>query len=113
MPLLREIESLDDKVPASAQLAMMFEVSRTLRHACYWLIEQYGDSLDIVKSVERLKDGMTQIYTRSGTYLSKASQVRNDNAEKAWMALGVAWAPRINVTLSSGNWPTFGSVSVS
>ncbi len=88
-PLLRAIESLDHKIPASAQMAMMFEVSRTLRHACYWLIEQYGDSLDIVKSVERLKDGMTQIYTRSGTYLSKASQVRNDNAEKAWMALGV------------------------
>jgi glutamate dehydrogenase len=88
-PLLRTIESLDDKIPASAQMSMMFDVSRTLRHACYWLIEQYGDSLDIVKTVERLKDGMAQIYTRSGTYLSRASYMRNDNAQKAWMALGV------------------------
>jgi glutamate dehydrogenase len=88
-PLLRAIESLDDKIPASAQMSMMFEVSRTLRHACYWLIEQHGDSLDIVKTVERLKDGMAQIYTRSSTYLSKASYLRNDNAQKAWMALGV------------------------
>lgn len=89
MPLLRTIESLDHKIPSSAQVAMMFEVSRSLRHACYWLIEQYGDSLAIVKSVERLKDGMARIYTRSNTYLSKASSLRNDTAEKAWMAMGV------------------------
>jgi glutamate dehydrogenase len=89
MPLLREIESLDHKIPAAAQVAMMFEVSRTLRHACYWLIEHYGDKLDIVSAVERLKDGMAKIYTRSGTYLSKASGERNAAAEKAWIEMGV------------------------
>lgn len=89
MPLLRDIESLDHKIPADAQLAMMFEVSRTLRHACYWLIERYGDQLDIVKTVERLKDRMAQIYTRSNTYLSKASGERNANAEQAWIDRGV------------------------
>ena len=89
MPLLREIESLDHKVPASAQLAMMFQVSRTLRHACYWLIEQYGDQLDIVKTVDRLKERMAQIYTRSGTYLSKTSGMRNAKAEAEWIAMGV------------------------
>jgi len=89
MPLLREIESLDHKVSASAQLAMMFEVSRTLRHACYWLIEQYGDQLDIVKAVDRLKERMASIYTRSGTYLSKASGKRNAIAEADWIAMGV------------------------
>jgi len=88
-PLLRAIESLDDKIPAGAQMSMMFEVSRTLRHTCYWLIEQYGDNLEIVKTVKRLKDRMARIYTRSGTYLSKASRVRNDNAESAWIEMGV------------------------
>jgi len=88
-PLLETIESLDHKIPASAQMSMMFEVSRTLRHTCYWLIEQYGDELQIVKTVDRLKDRMGRIYTRSGTYLSKASRVRNDNAEHAWIAMGV------------------------
>ncbi|MBT8103069.1 MAG: NAD-glutamate dehydrogenase [Gammaproteobacteria bacterium] len=87
--LLQTIESLDHKIPASAQMSMMFEVSRTLRHTCYWLIERYGDELDIVKAVDRLKEGMATIYTRSSTYLSRASRVRNDNAEKAWIALGV------------------------
>jgi len=88
-PLLHTIESLDHKIPASAQVSMMFEVSRTLRHTCYWLIEQYGDELQIVKTVKRLKDRMARIYTRSGTYLSKASRVRNDNAEQAWITMGV------------------------
>ncbi len=89
MPLLREIESLDHKISSKAQLAMMFEVSRTLRHACYWLIEQQGEQLDIVKTVERLKDRMAQIYTRSSTYLSKASRARNAAAERKWIEMGV------------------------
>ena len=89
MPLLREIESLDHMISARAQLAMMFEVSRTLRHACYWLIEQHGDQLDIVKTVDRLKERMAQIYTRSNTYLSKASSARIAAAEQAWIEMGV------------------------
>jgi len=88
-PLLQTIESLDHEIPASAQLEMMFEVSRTLRHACYWLIEQFGDDLDIVKTVDRLKEGMASIYSRSNTYLSKASRARKDRAEQDWLAMGV------------------------
>jgi len=88
-PLLGTIESLDHQIPASAQLKMMFEVSRTLRHACYWLIEQFGDDLDIVKTVDRLKDGMARIYSRSNSYLSAASRARHDHADQAWIAMGV------------------------
>lgn len=88
-PLLRTIESLDYEIPASAQVEMMFEVSRTLRHACYWLIEQYGDDLDIVEAVERLKDNMGRIYSRSATYLSRASRTRNENAQQHYVSLGV------------------------
>jgi len=88
-PLLRTIESLDYEIPASAQVSMMFEVSRTLRHACYWLIEQYGDNLDIVTAVDRLKENMARIYSRSATYLSKASRARNEKAEQGFIAMGV------------------------
>ncbi len=88
-PILRTIESLDYEIPASAQVSMMFEVSRTLRHACYWLIEQYGDELNIVKAVARLKDNMARIYSRSATYLSRASRIRNENAEQHYIAMGV------------------------
>ncbi len=88
-PLLETIESLDNKIPASAQLAMMFEVSRTLRHASYWLIERFGDDLDIVKTVDRLKDAMARVYTRANTYLSKANRARREVAERAWIEMGV------------------------
>jgi len=88
-PLLKEIESLDHVISAEAQMLMMFEISRTLRHACYWLIEQHGEEMDVVKIVERLTDGMAKIYSRSGSYVSKASQVRIGKARHKWIKMGV------------------------
>ena len=88
-PLLRKIESLDYEIPASAQVAMMFEVSRTLRHTCYWLIEQHGDELDIVEAVGRLKDHMARIYSRSATYISRSSRTRNEKAQHHYTSMGV------------------------
>jgi glutamate dehydrogenase len=88
-PLLRKIESLDYEIPAHAQVAMMFEVSRTLRHVCYWLIEQQGESLDIVKTVDRLMDNMSTIYSRASTFLSRASYARHVKAEKRYIKVGV------------------------
>ena len=87
--LWRTIESLDYEIPATAQMEMMFEVSRTLRHACYWLIEQYGDGLDIVKAVARLKDNLARIYKRSSSLLSRAARARHENAERHYLSLGV------------------------
>jgi glutamate dehydrogenase len=88
-PLLKEIEALDHVISAEAQMLMMFEVSRTLRHACYWLIENHGEGLDVVATVERLKAGMAKIYARSSSYVSKASQARIDNAKQEWLDMGV------------------------
>ena len=87
-PLLRKIESLDDKIPASAQMSMMFEVSRTLRHACYWLIERFEDELDIEAAVERLKEGMTAVYTRTSSAMSTAARERHQNAAANYVAMG-------------------------
>ncbi len=82
-------------------MSMMFEISRTLRHTCYWLIERWGDDLDIVETVDRLKDGMSRVYGRSSTYLSKSSRVRHDNAERAWIEMGApeALANRMSLLL--------------
>ena len=88
-PLLKEIEALDHIISAKAQMLMMFEISRTLRHACYWLIEQYGEDLDVVKTVDRLKAGMAKIYARSSSYVSKASQARIGKARQKWVDMGV------------------------
>jgi len=88
-PMFKEIEALDHEIPAKAQMLMMFEISRTLRHACYWLIEQYGEDLDIVNAVDRLKDGMRRVYTRSSSYVSRAAHARMQKAQVEWMSMGV------------------------
>ncbi len=88
-PLLKDIEALDHVVSAKAQMLLMFEISRTLRHASYWLIERHGEALDIVRLVERLKDGMAKIYTRSNSYVSAAARTRIETAEQYWMSMGV------------------------
>jgi glutamate dehydrogenase len=98
-PLLLEIEELDHQVPASAQMSMMFEVSRSLRHACYWLIENYGEKLDIVKAVERLKDGMATIYARSSSFMSAPARDRHDRAKRHFEDMGVPEKLAIRMSL--------------
>ena len=88
-PLLRAIEELDHEIPAKAQMAMMFDVSRTLRHTSYWLIDRFGEKLDIVNAVDRLREGMTAIYTRSGTFMSAAARDRHNHAKRQWEDMGV------------------------
>jgi len=87
--LLRTIESLDNEIPASAQVSMMFEVSRTLRHACYWLIERFGDDLDIESAVEHLRVGMAGVYTRTGSVLSTAARLRHQTSTDNHIEMGV------------------------
>ncbi len=88
--LFKTIESLDTKIPAHAQMSMMFEVSRTLRHACYWLIEQFGDGLKIEPSVNRLKDGMTNIYARPAATMSPNARIRHEHAVAEFVEMGVS-----------------------
>ncbi len=98
-PMLKEIEGLDHVIPAKAQMLMMFEISRTLRHVCNWLIEQYGEDLDIVQTVGRLKDGMRRVYTRSSSYVSRAAHARMQKAQVEWMSMGVPEKLANNVAL--------------
>ena len=88
-PLLQTIESLDNKIPAPAQVSMMFEVSRSLRHACYWLIERFGDDLKIEATVNRLEAGMASVFTRNSAVMSTGARERREKATANYMATGV------------------------
>jgi glutamate dehydrogenase len=88
--LLKTIEDLDHKIPATVQMTMMFEISRTLRHASYWLIERFGEKLAIEATVERLKSGMTLVYARSGSVMSAAARIRHENAAGKLESMGVS-----------------------
>ncbi len=87
--LFDTIESLDNEIPAKAQLSMMFEVSRTLRHACYWLIEQFGNELEIGPTIERLREGLAAVYSRRGQAVSTSARVRHQKAADMWTKMGV------------------------
>ena len=83
------IETLDNQIPATLQQSMMFDVGRILRHACYWLIERYGDELDIVEAVDHLHENMATIYARAlGIVIGPAKQ-RQKNAANEYMKHGV------------------------
>jgi glutamate dehydrogenase len=88
--LYKTIESLDNEIPALAQMSMMFEVSRTLRHACYWLIERYGNDLEIEPAVTRLKEGMTDVYTRTANTRSPNARRRHQEAAAEFVEMGVS-----------------------
>ena len=83
------IEALDNKIPATLQQEMMFEVSRILRHACYWLIERYGDDLDIVEAVDHLKQSMATIYARASGIVTGAGKERQKSVTEAYVRNGV------------------------
>ena len=72
----QSIESLDNKISAEIQHTMMFEVSRILRHACYWLIERYDDDLDIADAVDQLKENMASLYGQVSSILVGQSKKR-------------------------------------
>ena len=88
-PLWKTIEGLDNELPADVQVLLLFEVSRSLRHASYWLIERFGDDLSIDSVVGRLKDNMAAVYSRTGSIMSKAALERHENAAQVYIEKGV------------------------
>ncbi len=58
----KSIEELDNKIEAGHQYAMMFEISRRLRHACYWLIKHLDADLEIDKTIARLEPALRKLY---------------------------------------------------
>ena len=87
--LWRRIEEHDNKIPASLQYNMMFEVSRVLRHACYWLIERFGDHLDIVEAVDHLKPGLDVVYREVDKIVVGSGRERQESAVAAMLEEGV------------------------
>jgi glutamate dehydrogenase len=83
------IESLDNQIPATLQQNMLFEVSRIMRHASYWLIASFGDDLDIVAAVKRLKSPMKTVYKKANKFVIGSGKERRLNAINGLTSLGV------------------------
>ncbi len=85
----QDIESLDNAISATVQQTMMFEVSRILRHACYWLIDKYGDDLEIESAVELYKPGMRAIFARAMSVFTGSTKASRKQAANEYIQLGV------------------------
>jgi len=51
----RQIEALDYAVPADSQYRSIFQISRTVRRAVYWLLQNHASELDIESTVSKFK----------------------------------------------------------
>jgi glutamate dehydrogenase len=60
--LWREIEALDHKVEAKVQYDAIFQISRMVRRAVYWLLQNYPQQLEIEPMVQRFRDGVGEAF---------------------------------------------------
>src|SRR5579883_3213174 len=65
------IEELDNKVPAKVQYAVVFETSRLLRHATYWLLARRR-TLKVDAAVAEFRAGVHELQLRIGQVLCGA-----------------------------------------
>jgi glutamate dehydrogenase len=59
--LWRSIEALDYEAPADVQYETIFQISRMMRRAVYWLLQREPESLDIEAAVARLRPGIADV----------------------------------------------------
>jgi glutamate dehydrogenase len=57
------LESLDNQIDARTQYAMMYETSRLLRHATYWLLRERRRALAVDVAVKELRDAISELAT--------------------------------------------------
>ena len=71
-----QIEALDNVSPAAVQYTAMFQTTRLLRHASYWLLENRLEDLDIEKAVRRYGAPVMELTQEFSNVLSGTEQAR-------------------------------------
>jgi glutamate dehydrogenase len=74
--LWREIELLDHKVDAKVQYDAIFQISRMLRRAVYWLLQNYSQQLDIESMVKRFQPGVADAFAALPKLVTSRSDPR-------------------------------------
>jgi glutamate dehydrogenase len=97
--LWRDVEALDYSVHAEVQYDCIFQISRMVRRAVYWFLQNYSDALEIESMVKRFRPGADQVFhalPRIATGLA-ATQFEAD-AERFH---GIGFAPELAKQLAS------------
>jgi glutamate dehydrogenase len=71
-----QIESLDNRIPAAVQYTAMYQTTRLLRHASYWLLENLRDNLDIERAVRRYAAPVGELARELGKVISATAHAR-------------------------------------
>ncbi len=83
------IESLDNEVPAEVQHAMLFQTSRILRHATYWLLQNESDDLDVALLCRRYRSGVQKLLGELRSIMKGSPGRRLDATIRHYTELGV------------------------
>jgi glutamate dehydrogenase len=79
----REIEALDNKVPARVQYAMLVECGRLIERATVWLLRHIEPPLDISDAVDRYREGARALRVDPGKLLPPSDlKALNDATER-------------------------------
>jgi len=84
-----QIESLDNKVAAELQYEAVFQTSRLLRHATYWLLATRSRGLQVDAAVGEFRDGVHQLEAEIDKVLTGAELARFEEGRKHYSGAGL------------------------
>ncbi|MGO1119434.1 NAD-glutamate dehydrogenase [Rhodovibrionaceae bacterium A322] len=85
----RQIEALDNKVPATVQSAMLIECGRLLERIAVWLLRHKSGPLDIAQTVKTYRSGVSELVGSLSGILHEVEKKRHDQEVAHFKAEGV------------------------
>jgi glutamate dehydrogenase len=86
--LWAQIEALDNRAPAKLQYGMMYETSRLLRHATYWLLAHGSEDLQVDRAVAEFRRGTRELQAAIAHVLVGSARAQFDAVRKEHLAAG-------------------------
>jgi len=90
--LWRDIEALDYLVAANAQYDSFFEISRMVRRAVYWFLQNYPDQVDIESMVTRFRPGVADVFASLPEIASGRTDQRFEHNARELEGMGLPTA---------------------
>jgi glutamate dehydrogenase len=87
--LWAQIESLDNRVSAKIQYEMMYQTSRLLRHATYWLLAQLRSQIQVDHVVKRFGRSVAELQTAWPRVLIGTELERYQTTHQYYLQSGV------------------------
>ncbi len=85
--LWKEIKACDNQTPTEVQYDLLFQISRRLRHAVYWLLRRRPDALSIEQTLVRFSPGVGQVRRSLAQLEGADGHRRNDVTEHQRMGI--------------------------